>query len=178
LRVTDWADRDRGTLNHWTLDIELSPGSGIFERKATPGIAIPDIDGAGVSSAINVEPTGTLREIQVKLDITHLYIGDIWAELVAPSGEMARIRNRSGGRQQNLSLNLDSDSSTTLTSMAGQPNQGDWILKVMVLHISPKADHGLAVLQRGAGRRSQDLIRSWAQPHQVQQARMRIVVIH
>ena len=131
MRVTDWANIDKGTLNSWTLDLDLSPGTRIFEREVTPGLVIPDADAAGVSSAVNVGAEGTVQQIEVEVDITHTYIGDIRIELVSPSGEIARIRNMSGGSQQNLSLQLDSGSSTALASMVGQGVNGIWILRVL-----------------------------------------------
>jgi len=61
-------------------------------------------------------------------------VGDLRVELVAPSGNQAILRNRVGGRQRDLLLELNSSTSPELAMLVGQPIKGNWILRVMDLN--------------------------------------------
>lgn len=133
LRVSDLAGRDIGVFNEWILNIELTADIKVAEGQVMPDLDIPDNNPGGIGSAIEITPTGTVQSIEIEVDITHTYIGDLRVELVAPSGERAVIHDRTGGRIRNLSLILDSNSSLELDTLIGQPIAGNWILRLMDL---------------------------------------------
>lgn len=130
LRVADLAGQDIGTLNRWSLDIELAADVQVVEHEATPRLAIPDDDSAGIGSTLAVDRLGTVQSVEVSVGITHTYIGDLRVELLAPSGERALLHNRDGGRTRNLSLELNSSDFPALGALVGQPVRGNWILRV------------------------------------------------
>ncbi len=130
LRVSDLAGQDVGTLNHWSLDIELAPIFQVVKQEASPNLSIPDNDGGGIGSPLAIAHSGTAQAIEVSVEITHSYVGDLRVELVAPSGDQATLHSRTGGRTRNLALDLHSESSPELAGLIGQPIKGNWILRV------------------------------------------------
>ena len=130
LRVADLEGQDKGTLNRWSLDIDLQGAVTSVKKEASPNLAIPDNTPGGVGSNVVVDRSGTVQTLKVKANITHTYIGDLTVELVAPSGERAMLHSRSGGRTQDLSIDEDSASTSVLTPLIGQPMMGNWILRV------------------------------------------------
>ena len=84
LRVSDLAQIDTGELESWSLTLGLV--SRQTEWSVSPGIHLPDADPTGVTSEIEVDAVGSLRNIQVDVDITHTYRGDLKITLSAPSG--------------------------------------------------------------------------------------------
>lgn len=97
---------------------------------ASPQLAIPDADPAGVASTIDLTASGIIRRIRVKVDITHTYIGDLVVELVSPTGRRALIHSRTGGTTNDLHADLDSNRPGELGNLVGQPMQGSWVLRV------------------------------------------------
>ncbi len=97
---------------------------------AAPMAAIPDNKTAGVASVIAIDVSGTVARIRVGLDIEHSYIGDLRVVLSAPSGRRAVLHARLGGSDDNLVATYDSASPGVLSSMVGQPMQGNWVLTV------------------------------------------------
>ncbi len=108
-----------------------TPGQArVAKGTSSPGKAIPDRYTRGVSDSIVLDKAGTVKKIQVSVDISHPNIGDLKVELVSPAGRKAVLHNRSGGTQDNLVKAYDSDSALVLTTMIGQPLKGSWGLAV------------------------------------------------
>jgi serine protease AprX len=132
LAVSDLARIDTGTLRRWDLEFRLASTSQV-EQESTPALAIPDNDAAGVSDSMNITAAGALRGVNVSVDITHTWIGDLRVLLTAPSGEEIVLHDRSGGGQDNLIKTYSEDSLPALATLAGKPAQGTWTLHVMDL---------------------------------------------
>lgn len=98
--------------------------------RSAPAAAIPDEDTGGLTDAIPLEGTGTVRELTVKLDIEHGRIGDLRVVLLAPSGRRAVIHNRTGGDTKNLRLTLTSQPPSLLAPLVGDAVAGNWKLKI------------------------------------------------
>ncbi|HEX3033984.1 MAG TPA: M36 family metallopeptidase [Thermodesulfobacteriota bacterium] len=133
LKVADLARADLGTLRRWGIEIVLEAASQVVRGEATPALAIPDNDPAGISSVIAISQSGAAQGIKVGVDITHTFIGDLRVELVAPSGQQAILHNRTGGGQDNLIVTYDSISTPSLANLVGQPMDGSWLLRVVDL---------------------------------------------
>jgi subtilisin-like proprotein convertase family protein/subtilisin family serine protease len=132
LEVSDHAPIDLGQLRHWTLTIALASADTI-ERESTPGAAIPDDDRAGVTDRLDITQSATLRDIQVEVDITHTWIGDLRVELTSPTGHLAVLHDRTGRGQDNLIKTYTTENVVALAGLAGIQTQGQWTLKVMDL---------------------------------------------
>ncbi|MEN8178316.1 MAG: S8 family serine peptidase [Pseudomonadota bacterium] len=98
--------------------------------QSSPGLAIPDNNAVGISSAISVSDGALARSIQVSVNIEHTYQGDLQVRLTAPDGSEALLHDRKGGGQDNLVRNFDMDDTPSLTNLTGQSATGNWVLSV------------------------------------------------
>ncbi len=129
LLVQDLAAADASTLNRWELEIATRAG-GALEAEESPGAVIPDNSPAGIERTLRVEPPGQIADIEIALDVTHTYIGDLTVTLVSPSGTQVPLHNRSGGSEDNLITTYNSATNSALQVLRGQPAQGNWKLRV------------------------------------------------
>ena len=131
LNVRDVAEQDVGKLNRWSLEFLLEDGAQSVRGEATPNLQIPDNNPAGVSSTNAVARPGSVGRVKVSIDITHTYVGDLRIELVSPAGRSVVLHSQLGGGQDNLVVAYDSAAPLSpLSSLIGQPMQGNWILRV------------------------------------------------
>jgi M6 family metalloprotease-like protein len=131
LRVKDLDARDAGTLNRWTLDVGLRPADQVARGSAEPKATIPDDDATGVSSAIRLDPPGTVGRLKVSVDVTHSFVGDLRVELVSPAGRRVVLHGQAGGGQDDLVVTYDSAvPASPLAPLVGQGVTGEWVLRV------------------------------------------------
>ena len=97
---------------------------------SAPGILIPDNDPAGVQDRIPVDSPGALFGIEVSVDITHTWIGDLRVSLLAPSGAEFVLHDRAGSNTQDLHATYTAQSTPTLSALRNQPANGTWRLVV------------------------------------------------
>lgn len=109
---------------------QATTASQTVRGEQSPNLAIPDNRAGGVTSAIAIAVSGITRRIKVTVDIAHTFIGDLVVELVSPAGRRSTLHARQGGDQDNLIAAYDSDRPGELSSLVGQPMQGNWILRV------------------------------------------------
>ncbi len=131
LRVIDMAKADTGIVNSWTLTLDLEPESDTVVE-ATPGMLIPDNDPVGIVSEIQVDHGGPLGKIELTVDITHSWQGDLSVTLETPGGVSASLHQLTGGSTDNLKKTysaLDTDSLAALVD-AGVAIRGTWKLLV------------------------------------------------
>ncbi len=102
-------------------------------------LLIPDDKPEGVHSEIELVQMGTLLSIEVTIDITHTYIGDLQVELEAPSGKKAMLHDQSGGYQDDISETFSSESKAELENLSGESIAGTWRLHIKDLQ---RADTG------------------------------------
>ena len=74
--VSDAITADTGTLNGWALHITTASGLTVYEAGEL-GLAIPANDPNGVSHTINVPESGSVTDVNVYLDISHTWVGDL-----------------------------------------------------------------------------------------------------
>ncbi|WP_327244268.1 M4 family metallopeptidase [Streptomyces sp. NBC_01320] len=98
-------------------------GGTVFQN--TTRIAIPD-GGAAVTSSVNVTGiTGNAPStLQVGVDITHTWRGDLVIDLVAPDGTAYRLKNSS------ISDSADNVQTTYTVNASSEVANGTWKLKV------------------------------------------------
>lgn len=107
----------------------LQPSS-ILEKENTTPLTIPDNFAAGVTSVIEVSASGSLTAVEVMVDISHSWIGDLEVSLLSPAGRRAMLHERSGGSADNLSRTYTLADTAILGSLLGEPVAGDWQLQV------------------------------------------------
>jgi subtilisin-like proprotein convertase family protein len=95
-------------------------------------INIPDYPKAGVESAIQVDRTPNGRKVQIQLDLTHTYRGDLLVQLLPPNGKIITLHKRSGGSLDDIrgTYGVDLVSSSSLASLSTISQTGSWKLRV------------------------------------------------
>ncbi len=130
LDVTDTARRDTGRLNRWGVELTYQPSTAVVEVSAQPALEIPDQDPQGIRSTVTVAADGIVRDVDVEVEISHSFVGDLRLELTAPSGASATLHDRSGGGQDDLRTRFTRATTPGLLAMQGGPAAGDWALTV------------------------------------------------
>ena len=110
-------------------------GNGLqtFRADAEPALIIPDNESAGVESTLTFDDAATISSVAASVDITHTYRGDLVLTLIAPSGTVVILHDRSGGRAANLQQTFDAGTTPDLSLLTGQDLAGDWTLQVQDL---------------------------------------------
>lgn len=101
-----------------------------LDQCVSPGLAIADY--ATITSDIDVALGGTIGSVQVYLNITHTYQGDLAVSLRSPAGTVVRLHNRTGSGTDNIIGWYPSPLVPTdpLTNLNGQDMKGLWRLTV------------------------------------------------
>lgn len=94
-------------------------------------VMIPDNNHSGIVSEIQMNDASTVKDIQVSVNITHDYLGDIEVSLIAPSGQTVLLQGRTLGRQTALNRSYSLQTTPTLRKMLGQSVRGRWLLKAV-----------------------------------------------
>ena len=139
------ADTNAGQYYSFTTQKNQSPS---YTSADTP-LAIPDNNSTGATSTINVVETNLVQDVNVVVDITHTYDGDIALYLVGPNGTQVTLSNRHGGSGDNYTGTVFDDAAATpiasgtapfagsfkpdapLSALNGIPAAGAWRLKVV-----------------------------------------------
>jgi subtilisin-like proprotein convertase family protein len=129
LFVQDLAAIDVGRLNRWALEIQAQAGA-IMNLEEAPGVTIPDNNPNGIERTLAATTAGRLKQIEVAVDITHSYIGDLLVTLVSPAGTSVALHQRSGGSSDNLIKTYTPATAPGLQALNGQAIQGAWKLQV------------------------------------------------
>ncbi len=129
LQVQDLAAADRGRLRHWSLDVQ-GENARVVTVQDSPGMIIPDNDLAGIERSVSVADSGKISELEVDLDLTHTWIGDLTVELRSPAGTRVLLHNRLGGAADNLITTYSSADTEALVPLRGETMTGDWRLRV------------------------------------------------
>ena len=130
LHVRDLEGQDVGRLNLWAVEVAFESPDQTIKGEAQPNLMIPDASAAGVNSTIVIDADGTLKDVHVHVEIAHTYIGDLYVELVAPSGKSAVLHNQTGRYRDDLRITYDRSLAPALEVLMGEPIQGDWTLRV------------------------------------------------
>jgi subtilisin-like proprotein convertase family protein len=126
LRVQDLAQSDVGTLDRWELAMACERPANL-ERIDIAGVRIPDNNSEGVERTLTLEGAARVGALQVAIDITHPWIGDLTVELTSPKGTKLLLHNREGGSADNLIAEFGASKTSGVN---GEELAGDWKLKV------------------------------------------------
>jgi subtilisin-like proprotein convertase family protein len=132
LMVRDMAPGDTGQLNKWTLEfssavVVLAP----IELKESPGTKIPDAPSGGISRSLASTSGAKIGSVEVSVDITHTWIGDLRVSVRSPSGTEAVLHDGTGGSADNVVRTYTAANAPPLAALAGQPAGGTWQLNVV-----------------------------------------------
>jgi subtilisin family serine protease len=102
----------------------------IQQQNAT-AVDIPDFNFQGVLSAIQINDTGRISDIQISVNIEHSFMGDLEISLLAPSGEIILLQSRILGRLTQLQKTYSPQTTPLLKRLIGQSAGGRWLLQVV-----------------------------------------------
>ena len=165
-------DADCAEALNFHLDISSTEGPQVADFAETMGSttqvdqastdvpkSIPDNNSSGVKSYTSLAASGLIQALQLHVDITHTYIGDLWIQLKSPAGTTKVVWNNQGGSADNIHQDFD------LADFNAENMQGSWELWVKDMASSgyghpdglvPPGDHvGMQSLQRVDGRPEQ-----------------------
>lgn len=123
ITATDSATGD--LVRQTTANLNVVPqGLMDFPYENTTPIAIPDNNPAGIESIISVAESGHVFGVEVGVNITHTWRGDLIVRLTSPEGTVHTLHNRTGGSADDLIQSWEVD------VYNGEAMQGDWTLFV------------------------------------------------
>lgn len=108
----------------------IKPDETTVTKDVTADLLIPDNDPSGVPSKMTIDKNGKLKNIQVRVDISHTYRGDLRVELISPKGTNVVLHKKKQDHMDDLVLNLDSKKHDGLAKLEGEAIQGEWTLHV------------------------------------------------
>jgi subtilisin-like proprotein convertase family protein len=115
------------------VDMLLYPVTTV-EHCNSPSRAIPDNVPAGIYDTITFAEDVEITAVEVYVNITHTYVGDLIVEVTSPEGTTVRLHNRSGGSANDLigwyDSELEVDGPGALLDFTGESCLGEWTLWV------------------------------------------------
>jgi subtilisin family serine protease len=94
-------------------------------------VNIPDNNQQGIKSAIAINETITVQDIQVTVNITHDFLGDLEIYLIAPNNQRILLQGRTLGRRTNLQTTYAVRSHPALKQLLSLAAKGLWQLWVI-----------------------------------------------
>lgn len=128
LHVKDLARADRGRLRSWAIELS-GRADGEITGSDEAGASIPD-NAPGIARTIALAGAGTAKSIEVEIDLTHTFIGDLSLELSAPDGTDVVLHNRTGGGSDNIIRTFSPADTPGMDAFRGLPFAGEWTLAI------------------------------------------------
>ncbi|HIK07719.1 MAG TPA: S8 family serine peptidase [Trichormus sp. M33_DOE_039] len=91
-------------------------------------VEIPDGNPQGVKSAIAISEASTVKDIQVSVNLTHDFLGDLEIYLIAPNNQQVLLQNRTLGCRTALKTTYTLRSHPLLKQLLSQSAKGSWQL--------------------------------------------------
>jgi subtilisin-like proprotein convertase family protein len=105
--------------------------TGVLRGENSNKVAIPDNDKQGIRSAIAISDSSLVKDIQVSINITHDFLGDLEIYLIAPNNHLVLLQNRTLGRRIQLQATYTVRSHPVLQQLLSLPAKGRWQLWVI-----------------------------------------------
>ena len=127
----DLAPADIGRLNRWALEfIPAAIVAGPVVLQESPGTVIPDNKTAGIERTLTATSMGMVGDVEIAVDISHTYIGDLRVSLISPLGVEVVLHSRMGGNADNIVKTYTRATTPELAVLKGKPIAGNWRLRV------------------------------------------------
>jgi len=105
-----------------------------YEVCDSPELSIPDDVPSGVYDTLTLGEDVTITEVEVYVNLTHTYIGDLIVEVTSPEGTTVRLHNRTGSSADDIVGWYDSELSVdgpgSLSDFVGESSGGEWTIWV------------------------------------------------
>ncbi|MDP6963363.1 MAG: S8 family peptidase, partial [Planctomycetota bacterium] len=105
--------------------VNLGPEVNSSSGQINVNASIPDNDTAGLSRVANIPDDFTVESVEVKLNVSHNNVGDLYIKLISPSGQrsvLAKDRNDPTNNYNNFLF--------TSNRHYGESSQGNWTLEI------------------------------------------------
>lgn len=129
-QVFDLAAQDLGRLHEWKLELEIDNTTFVQVSEAI-GVTIPDNVSAGITRTLTVSENGQVEDIEIALDLTHTYIGDLTIAIISPDNTTVVLHNRTGGSNDNIIRTYRPDTTPDLQNLIGKDFNGSWQLRII-----------------------------------------------
>ena len=111
------------------MEIKGRTGAAVNVSEA-PGVTIPDNNLTGIERTLVVNDAGNINDVEVSVDITHTFIGDLNVTLVSPAGTSLALHQREGSSADNIIQTYTPATKPQLQTLRGQAMQGNWRLRI------------------------------------------------
>jgi subtilisin family serine protease len=109
----------------------VAPASQRIQQQNTTVIDIPDFNPQGAVSVIQIPVAGTVRDLQVSVDIEHSFLSDLEITLIPPQGKGVLLQSRTLGRLTRLQRTYSLNDTPFLKTLLGSSASGQWQLQVI-----------------------------------------------
>ncbi|MDX2117052.1 MAG: proprotein convertase P-domain-containing protein [Planctomycetota bacterium] len=121
-----------GGLGTTSRAVTAEVGRVVYASSNVP-VAIPD--NTTVQSTLYIPDSFCIADLDVQLNISHTFIGDLIVELVGPTGTTVRLHNRTGSTADNIVRTYDQgvtnpDGPGVLTDFNNKYPGGTWTLRI------------------------------------------------
>ena len=115
-----------------TRSASLEVGRAVYAATDCPKTVA---DNSTVYSYITVADDVCIADLDVAVNISHTYIGDLIVEVMSPAGTVVRLHNNTGTSTDNIITTYDDDGAGTIPASAlaaldGERTAGQWRLRV------------------------------------------------
>ncbi len=111
------------------IDFVLTPVT-TYEFCESPELPIPDSTPAGVYDSMTFPDDATISEVEIYINLTHTYVGDLIVRITSPEGTAVTLHNRSGGSADDLvgwyPGELAVGGPGSLDDLIGENAMGEW----------------------------------------------------
>jgi subtilisin-like proprotein convertase family protein len=97
-----------------------------FAAGSSGPVPIPDNDPAGGTSTITVSRAATVQDVNVSVNITHIFDGSLTLKLITPNGIAIALANQRGGVASNYPGTVFDDEAATAIASATPPFVGSF----------------------------------------------------
>jgi subtilisin family serine protease len=115
--------------------LQMSKGKGNVSKQIklanNKSIAIPDNNIMGMFSAIAINENVIVADIQVRVNITHEFLGDVEVYLIAPNSRKVLLQSRTLGKQNQLDRTYSVRSHPVIKQLLSISSKGNWQLQVI-----------------------------------------------
>jgi subtilisin family serine protease len=103
----------------------------VVRSQSTAAVAIPDASATGATSPLRISDQGLVQDVQIRVEITHEFLGDIDITIIAPDGEQVLLQSRTLGSQTELRQTYTLATTPALTRLLRRSTAGNWQLRVV-----------------------------------------------
>ncbi len=100
-------------------------------QKSHDPLAILDNHPQGLKSAIAITESASVKDIQVKVHISHEFLGDLEIYLIAPNQQQVLLQSRTLGRRTDLQATYNLQSQPILKKLLSLKSNGNWLLWIV-----------------------------------------------